>query len=167
MRFFAAIRSCTLLFLTGILLTLSACRTDENAVPKTITDQIIADEQFSFLRLMIQQADAGDILRGADLTLFAPDDAAFKKVGVTTEAAIKKLSKEQLRIILFHHLLNTRSPLASIPVGLNEVEMADQRHAYLNKTNTGKLYIENAQVTQFDLPASNGVIHVIDRLLLP
>ena len=167
MKRFAGIRPYVLVLLTGSLLMMSACRTDENAVPKTITDQVMADDQFSFLRLMIQQADAGDALRGADLTLFAPDDTAFKKVGVTTEAAIKKLSKEQLRIILFHHLLTARSPLASIPMGLNEVEMADQRHAYLNKTNTGKLYIENAQVTKFDLPASNGVIHVIDRLLLP
>lgn len=160
-------RPCMLLFLTGILLTLSACRADESAVPKTIADQIIADEQFSFLRLMIQQAEADDVLRGPDLTLFAPNNAAFEKAGVTAEATIRKVSREQLRLILFHHLLNARSPLASIPVGLNQVEMADQRYAYLNKTNTGKLYIENAQVTQFDLPASNGVIHVIDRLLLP
>ncbi len=157
----------SLLFLIGSLLTLSACHKDENAVPQSITDQILAGERFSLLRLMVQQADAGDALREADLTLFAPDNAAFQKTGVTTEAAIKKLSKEQLRIILFHHLMHARSPLASIPTGLNEVEMADQRHVYLNKTNTGKLYIDNAQVTQFDLPASNGVIHIIDRLLLP
>ena len=161
------IRPYTLLFLIGSLLTLSACRTDENAVPKSITDQILADEQFSLLRVMVQQADASDALRGSDLTLFAPNDAAFQKTGITTEATIRKLTKEQLRIILFHHLLNARSPLSAIPAGLNEVEMADQRHAYLNKTNAGKLYIDNAQVTQFDLPASNGVIHVIDRLLLP
>ncbi len=70
---------------------------------------------------MMQQADASDTLRGIDLMLFAPDDADFKKVGVTTEAAIKELSKEQLRITLFHHLMHDRSRLASIPAGLNEV----------------------------------------------
>ncbi|MBC7571753.1 MAG: fasciclin domain-containing protein [Spirosoma sp.] len=147
MKTSVGIRHSPSLFLIGSLLTLSDCHKDENAVPKTITDQILADEQFSLLRVMVQQAEAGDALRGANLTLFAPNDAAFQKVGITTEASIKKLTKEQLRIILFHHLLNARSPLASIPTGLNEVEMADQRHAYLNKTNTGKLYIDNAQVT--------------------
>jgi len=161
------IRYTLLVLLTGSLLALSGCGNDENAVPKTITDQILTDDQFSLLRIAIQHAELGDALRAENLTLFAPNDAAFRKTGVSTEEAIKKLTKEQVRIVLLHHLLYARAPLASIPIGVNEVQMANQQSAYLNHTNTDRLYLNNAEVTQADLSVSNGVIHVIDRLLLP
>ncbi len=153
---------------------LGACQqqNDDVASPKTITDLILEDSQFSLLRVAVQHADAGDALKAGNLTLFAPNDAAFQASGLT-EAAIRSLPKEQVRAIVLYHALTSPVSSSAVPAGLNSVQTASRGVAYLNRTNSGGLgsgallFINNAQVTQPDLVAANGYVHGIDRVLTP
>ncbi|MGF7215848.1 putative surface protein with fasciclin (FAS1) repeats [Spirosoma lacussanchae] len=148
---------------------LSSCQQNDTevAVPKTITDQILEDSQFSLLRAAIQHADVGDALKAGNLTLFAPNDAAFQASGLGSASAITTLPKEQVRSLVLYHTLYASVASSALPQGLNSVETASRGVAFVNKTTTGTLFINNAQVTQPDLPTANGLIHVIDRVLTP
>lgn len=151
------------------LLPLLSCETNDDtvAVPKTITDQILEDSQFSLLRTAMQYADVGDALKGANLTLFAPSDAAFQASGLGSAATITALPKEQVRTILLYHALHSPVSASAVPSGLNSVQTASSGVAFLNKTGAGTITINNARLTQPDLVAANGFIHVIDRVLTP
>lgn len=139
---------------------------DTTAVPKTATDLILEDNQFSLLRAAMTYAGAGDALKGTNLTLFAPNDAAFQASGLTA-ASITSLTKEQVRNLLLYHVLYSPVSSSAVPAGLNSVQTANQGVAYLNKTGTGTIFVNNARVTQADLTVANGVVHVIDRVLTP
>lgn len=153
----------------GLLLVLSfSCTNRDNTVadPKTITDQILEDKQFGILRAAMTYAEAGDALKAANITFFAPNDAAFQNSGLT-EAAIRSLPKEQVKNMLLYHVLYSPVSLSSIPSGVNTVQTASQGVAYLNNAGSGTVYINNAKVTQPDVKAANGVIHIIDHVLTP
>jgi uncharacterized surface protein with fasciclin (FAS1) repeats len=151
-----------------MLVTAFACQKndDTKATPKTITDQILEDNQFSILRAAITYAGVGDALKGANLTFFAPNDAAFQASGLT-ESAIRALSKDQVKDIVLYHALYTPVSSSAVPSGINSVQTATSGVAFINKTNTGTIYVNQARVTQADLPTANGVIHIIDRVLMP
>lgn len=140
---------------------------DTVATPQTITDRIIEDSQFSFLRAAMIYAEVGDVFKGGNLTLFAPNDAAFQASGMTTPAAITAYSKEQMRAILLYHVLGGSVAAATIPSGQSPVATVGKSIAYLNKTSDGKIFVNNAQVIQPDIAVANGYIHSIDRVLLP
>lgn len=137
------------------------------ATPKTITDQILEDDQFSLLRAAMRHADVGDALKGGNITLFAPTNAAFQAAGLTTESSIMALPKQQLAQTLLYHVLGSPVLSTALPEGLNSVATVSRSVLYVNKTSTNTIYINNAQVTQPDIRIANGYIHVIDRLLTP
>ncbi len=153
-----------LLILTG----LTSCRkgNDVVATPKTVTDLISEDDQFNVLQSAVAYAGVGDALKGANLTLFAPNDAAFQASGLTP-AAILSMPREQVRSIVLYHVLFSSVASSAIPSGLNSVQVANQGVAYINKPGTGLISINNARLTQADLTAANGTVHVIDRVLTP
>ncbi|AQG81641.1 fasciclin domain-containing protein [Spirosoma montaniterrae] len=161
--------------LVCVVLTAFGCQQNDDAVatPKTITDLVLEDSQFSLLRAAVQYAEAGDALKAGNLTLFAPNDAAFQASGLT-EAAIRSLPKEQVRTLVMYHVLASPVSSTAVPPGQNSVQMASRGVAYLNRTNSGGLgnttallFINNAQITRPDLVATNGYVHVIDRVLTP
>lgn len=152
-----------------IVLVLPGCQPadDAVAVPQTITDRILEDDQFSLLRAAMNHADVGDVLKGGNLTLFAPTNAAFQQAGLATEAAITALPAERVKQILLYHLLTSPVSSTALPEGLNSIPTINQSAIYINKTGSSTVYVNNAQVTQPDLVVANGYIHVIDRLLTP
>ena len=154
----------------SLLLTVSlSCKKndDSTAAPKTITDKILEDSQFSLLRAAMTYAGAGDALKAANLTLFAPNDAAFQASGITSEAMITAMTKDQVNNLLLYHVLYGAIPSTAIPSGLNTIQAANQGIMYINKTSGGTVYVNNAKITQPDIQAANGYIHVIDRVLTP
>ena len=145
------------------------CQKKEEAVatPQTITDRILEDDQFSLLRSAVVYAGVGDALKAGNLTLFAPNDAAFQASGISSVAGILAIPKEQLRSLVLYHLLYGRASASAIPSGLNSVQMANQGTAFINKSSDASIYINNARLTQTDIAVANGYIHVLDRLLSP
>jgi uncharacterized surface protein with fasciclin (FAS1) repeats len=106
-----------------------------------------------------------DTLKGeCPFTVFAPTDEAFAKVPRETLNALLA-DKDKLKAVLLYHVVKGRV-MAADAVKLDSAKTVEG-DAIAIRTKGGKVMINNAQVTQADVKASNGVIHVIDAVLLP
>ncbi|GAB2525290.1 fasciclin domain-containing protein [Spirosoma aerophilum] len=152
-----------------LVMVLLGCQKNDDTVatPPTVIDRVIEDTQFSLLRVAATYAEVNDALKGANLTLFAPNDAAFQAYGLGSPAAITALPKEQVKALVMYHVLYGSVAASAIPSGQNPVATASKGIAFLNKSSDGKIFINNAQVIQADLAVANGYIHSIDRVLTP
>ena len=131
-------------------------------------DAVLADPQFSTLAAALTAADLVETLKGAGpFTIFAPTNDAFAKLG---EARIARLlaNKEQLTRYLTYHVLSGKV-LSSDIVGQNIRTAPTVAGGNVNiRVSNGKVIINSrAEVTQADIQVSNGVIHVIDTVLIP
>uniref|UniRef100_A0A7C4PWC3 Fasciclin domain-containing protein n=1 Tax=Bellilinea caldifistulae TaxID=360411 RepID=A0A7C4PWC3_9CHLR len=135
--------------------------------PKDIVDIAVADGRFTTLVAAVQAAGLVDTLKSeGPFTVFAPTDEAFAKLPAgTIEALLKPENKQQLTDILLYHVLPGKVMAASVSDGL----IADTAlgTSVFFKVDMGKAYINEAQIIITDIEASNGVIHVIDTVILP
>jgi uncharacterized surface protein with fasciclin (FAS1) repeats len=149
---------------------MSACKDDEMETPsQTVTDIVLANNDFSILRAAVEYAGLADALRGGTLTVFAPTNAAFQASGFADAAAVTALPVETVRTVLQYHVLASTVTASQIAVGTNnEVSTLAGIGAFVSKpTASSGVSINNARVVTADVMADNGVIHVIDRVLLP
>jgi uncharacterized surface protein with fasciclin (FAS1) repeats len=130
-----------------------------------IVEVAVEAGDFTTLAAALQAAGLTDVLKGAGpFTVFAPTDAAFAKLPEGTVQALLS-DKDALTAILTYHLVGGAVP-ASAVVGLSEATTlngATVRIAVMD----GKVMLNDANVTATDIMASNGIIHVIDSVLLP
>ena len=121
--------------------------------------------QFKTLVKLAKQAGLAKTLTGkTKLTVLAPTDAAFAKVPKRTLAALAK-DKAKLRKVLLYHVIPGAVPSSQV-VKLTSAKTAEGATVKI-RTRGGKVFVNNAQVVTPDVKASNGVIHVINRVLLP
>lgn len=134
---------------------------------KTIVDVAAENGSFKTLVAALQAADLVGALQGkGPFTVFAPTDAAFAKLPAGTLDALLK-DPAKLGAILKYHVLSGKVMAADVIKG-NGAKPATLNGAALDITvKGGKVYVNGAQVTMADVPASNGVIHVIDAVVLP
>lgn len=134
------------------------------SAPATIADTAARTPQLSTLNKLINDAGLADTLRGAGpYTVFAPSDEAFKAVPAKTLAELGS-NKELLKSVLSYHVLSGKVSSAEAKNGkLKTVQGADLA---LAKAGT-YVTVEDALVTQADVMASNGVVHIIDKVLMP
>ena len=131
---------------------------------KTIVDVATSTEGFSTLVAALQAAELVDTLAGqGPFTVFAPTDEAFAAL---PEGALDALlaDKDQLTAVLTMHVVAGKAEAADV-VGLDSVTTV--QGAALDIDTTDGVNIGGANVVQADVGASNGVIHVIDRVILP
>lgn len=155
-------RSAFRLACAAALLALSACATTPQPVP--VTDTIAANPQLSTLARLINEAGLAETLRGAGpYTVFAPSDEAFKAIPA---AALVKLAadKEALRGVLTYHVLLAKVSAAEVQNGA--AKTVNGATLALAKAGTF-VTVEEAVVQTPDLIASNGVVHIVDRVLQP
>lgn len=161
-----------------LLTTLNGCKksadddaTNNPAQPKAVTDVVAEDKNFTILNAAITYAKLGDALKGTNLTVFAPTDAAFQAAGIATPAAISTLSTTAVAGILNYHVFNGKTEVATFPTAINTaIQSKGGAVAYVTKTMSGTaavLSVNGAVVTKADQQAANGVIHVIDKVLMP
>lgn len=152
----------------ALLFGLAGCKeADQDVKPKTVTDVFFENEDFTILRAAIKHAGLGDALRTSTLTVFAPNDNAFQASGYADAAAITALPAAAVRQILEYHIMATAIKAEDLGTGTNqEVPTLTNAKAYITKTATGTS-INGARVIATDLKADNGVIHVIDKLIMP
>jgi uncharacterized surface protein with fasciclin (FAS1) repeats len=151
----------------AILTTFSfiACKKDTVVTP-TIADTVIAGANFTLLKAALTKAELVTTFQGTGtFTVFAPTDDAFKAVGID-QAFITANTKEALAAVLKFHVLGTKVSAADIATADNTEVTTLNGKAYITKNASG-VSINGAKVTTADVAASNGVIHVIDRLILP
>lgn len=150
----------SLTLLTAI--ALAGCATAP--APASIADTAARTPQLSTLAKLINDAGLAETLRGAGpYTVFAPTDDAFKAVPAKTMAELAA-NKQLLQAVLTYHVL--AGSVASGDVKNGNVKSLEGSNLALSKAGTF-VTVEDAVVTQADLRASNGVVHVIDKVLLP
>jgi len=145
---------------------LSDMKMDRKA-DKTIVDVAIENGSFKTLVAALKAADLVGALQGkGPFTVFAPTDAAFAKLPAGTVEALLK-DPVTLGAILKYHVLAGRVMAADV-ITANGAKPATLNGAALDITvRNGKVYVNGAQVTTADVVGSNGVIHVIDAVILP
>jgi uncharacterized surface protein with fasciclin (FAS1) repeats len=134
------------------------------SAPATVTDTAARTPQLSTLNKLIADAGLADTLRGpGPYTVFAPSDEAFKAVPAKTMSELAG-NKELLKSVLSYHVVAGKVAAAEVKNG--NVKTVQGANVALAKSGTF-VTVEDAMVTQADVPASNGVVHVIDRVLMP
>ena len=106
---------------------------------------------------------ADKLKNGGPYTVFAPDDAAFDKLPPGTREALFK-DKEKLAKVLAYHVIPGEVKVADVKPGM--VKTIEGSELKL-KSDNGKVTVDEANVTQSDVTADNGIIHVIDKVVLP
>ena len=134
---------------------------------KDIVDTAIAAGSFKTLAAALQAAGLVDTLKGSGpFTVFAPTDDAFAKLPAgTVESLLKPENKAQLVKVLTYHVVPGKV-MASDAMKLTSAKTVEGASLTIKVTD-GKVYVDNAQVIKADVAASNGVIHVIDAVVLP
>jgi len=137
--------------------------------PKDIVDTAVAAGSFKTLAAALQAAGLVETLKGAGpFTVFAPTDAAFAKLPAgTVENLLKPENKAQLAAILTYHVV-PGNVLAAQVVTMNgaDVKTVNGQTVKIGVMG-GKVTVNGANVVTTDVKASNGVIHVIDTVILP
>jgi uncharacterized surface protein with fasciclin (FAS1) repeats len=152
----------TLLPLAAALALVAGCAS--TPAPATVADTAARTPQLSTLNKLIADAGLGETLRAAGpYTVFAPSDDAFKAVPAKTMAELAA-NKEMLKSVLTYHVLPGKVTAAEVKNG--NAKTVQGANVALGKSGT-YVTVEEAMVTQADVPATNGVVHIIDRVLIP
>jgi len=124
-----------------------------------------ANKQFSTLVSLVQKAGLAGVLSGpGPFTVFAPTNAAFAKLGKRTLRAVAK-NKKLLTKILTYHVVAGKVTAAQV-VKLRSAKTVNGKRVKI-RVRKGNVFVNDARVVKTDIPASNGVIHVINRVLIP
>ena len=150
------------LIAAALLALLSACAT--TPAPATIADTAARTPQLSTLSKLVADAGLSDTLRAAGpYTVFAPSDDAFKALPAKTLAELAA-DKQLLKAVLSYHVVPGKLLAADVKPG----QQKSLQGANLALAKAGSFVtVEDALVQQADVPAANGVVHVIDRVLMP
>ena len=157
--------------LAGALLALVAASGSAAAAApapqKDIVDTAVAAGSFQTLAAALQAAGLVETLKGpGPFTVFAPTDAAFAKLPAgTVESLLKPENKAKLTAILMYHVVPGRVLAAQVG-GMTSAATANGQTLAIASEN-GIVTVDGARVTKADILCSNGVIHVIDTVLLP
>ncbi len=139
----------------------------EKKAEQTIVDVAVANGSFKTLVAALTAADLVGALQGkGPFTVFAPTDAAFAKLPAGTVEALLKDPK-QLASILTYHVVAGQVMAADVIKGNGATPTTLNGAALHITVQGGKVYVNGAQVTTADVATSNGVIHVIDAVVLP
>jgi uncharacterized surface protein with fasciclin (FAS1) repeats len=137
-----------------------------SAAGNSIVDIAINDGRFDTLVAAVVAADLAGALSDGSWTVFAPTDAAFAKLGLNADNIADTFSKEELTDILLYHVLTTPVSAEQAKASQGDIVMANNQIAGLKYFN-GSLYInDDSKVIIQDILADNGVIHVVDTVIL-
>jgi uncharacterized surface protein with fasciclin (FAS1) repeats len=141
--------------------------TEARAQSRDIVDTAVAAGQFNTLAAALKAAGLVDTLKGAGpFTVFAPTDEAFAKLPKgTVEDLLKPENKAKLTAVLTYHVVPGKVMAADV-VKVKDAKTVQGGSIKVNAAG-GKVMVDNATVVKTDIAASNGVIHVIDTVVMP
>jgi len=133
---------------------------------KDIVDIAAGNEDFSTLVAAVQAADLVETLKGdGPFTVFAPTNAAFEALPEgTVETLLKPENKDKLAAILTYHVVPGKVMSGDLSNGMSATTVQGSDVTIMTE---GGVMVNGANVTTADIEASNGVIHVIDAVILP
>jgi uncharacterized surface protein with fasciclin (FAS1) repeats len=133
--------------------------------PADIIQTAISAGQFTTLASLLEATDLTAVLQGeGPFTVFAPSDAAFAKVPADQLRALGQ-NPEMLKSVLLYHVVPGEVTSCQIS-GKQTAKTAQGQNVHIEAKNEG-VRVNGAQVVQADIRASNGIIHVIDTVILP
>ncbi len=137
-----------------------------NVAEKNIVEVAVGAGQFNTLVAAVKAAGLVDTLAGkGPFTVFAPTDAAFAKLPEGTVATLlKPENKDKLVSVLTYHVLAGKVPASAVKT--MKAKTVNGQEVSLKVSDKG-VNVDNANVVKTDIMASNGVIHVIDSVILP
>lgn len=149
--------------LVVMIFTVSAA----NAMSKDIVDTAAGAGQFKTLVAAVKAAGLVDTLKGdGPFTVFAPTDEAFAKLpDGTVEDLLKPENKDKLVSILTYHVVPGK--IMSGDISGKETEVKTVQGDMLDVNAKDGVMVDEAKVVKADIPATNGVIHVIDTVVMP
>jgi uncharacterized surface protein with fasciclin (FAS1) repeats len=149
------------------LMTVGALSSVSAMGEKDIVDTAVAAGSFTTLATALKAADLITTLKGpGPFTVFAPTDAAFAKLPAgTLDSLLKPESKAKLQGILTYHVVSGKVMAADV-VKLNSAKTVNGQSLTI-MVKDGTVMADNAKVTTTDIMCTNGVIHVIDAVVLP
>jgi uncharacterized surface protein with fasciclin (FAS1) repeats len=132
-----------------------------------IVDTAVSAGSFNTLVAAVKAAELVDTLKSpGPFTVFAPSDAAFAKLPAgTVESLLKPENKAQLTAILTYHVIPGK--VMSGEIAGKKLEVATVQGGMINIDATMGVKVNGANVVSADIATSNGVIHVIDKVMLP
>ncbi|GAB5556036.1 MAG: fasciclin domain-containing protein [Schleiferiaceae bacterium] len=179
-----ALRGAKLMMIAALALGFTACDDDDDivdngmpATQKTIAEIAIADGNFTILVDALTRTGLDEVVADADqdLTVFAPTDAAF--MDLLTELNMSSLDEVEMALgtdglknVVLYHVLGkevTSSMVATGYVTTQAMNSSMDNLSFYMNTSNGVMINDRATVTTVDIDASNGVIHVIDKVILP
>jgi uncharacterized surface protein with fasciclin (FAS1) repeats len=157
----------TVLVAASFLLAANAFAGNYGKKKSDIVDTAVAAGDFSTLAAALQAGGLIDTLKSdGPFTVFAPTDAAFAKLPEgTVENLLKPENRDQLVEILTYHVVPGKVMAADV-VTLNSATTANGSDVNIRVENN-TVYINDSRVVATDILASNGVIHVVDTVILP
>ena len=155
-------------FIAAAVLALPLSLTSIAAKAGDIVDTAVGAGQFETLVAAVKAAGLVDTLKGdGPFTVFAPTDEAFAKLPEgTVENLLKPENKDQLVAILTYHVVPGKVMYGDVQGKVVDAETVQGQTAKVDGTYAGPM-IENAKIVKADIETSNGVIHVIDTVILP
>ena len=134
----------------------------------TIADLVKTNSDLSKLLEFVTAAGLVDSLKQEELTVFAPNNAAFEKLGDAVKELQKEENKEKLKKILLRHVVSGKIASESIEKGVTFVNTFGKENIIVFKSKGNQVGIESsageAMVTKADVMASNGVVHIVDAV---
>jgi len=151
----------------AIIRTVNVTATPTAAPPmKSLVETAVADGRFTTLVAALQAAKLDGALSGpGPFTVFAPTEDAFKNLPPGTVASLLKEPEGQLKQILMYHVVDGKVMAADV-VKMSSAKTLQGSNVNISVTN-GVVKINDATVVITDIQTKNGVIHVIDKVLLP
>ncbi len=133
---------------------------------KNIVETAVEAGAFGTLVAAVQAAGLVETLTGpGPFTVFAPSDDAFKALPAgTVEMLLKSENKAKLVSVLTYHVVSGQANAAAV-IGQKEWKTVEGSPVHITSTDGAK--IENAKIVKTDIQCSNGIIHVIDAVILP
>lgn len=157
----------TLPIIAASVMFMPSAYADHHGMKKDIVDVAVENGSFGTLVAAVQAGGLVETLKSeGPFTVFAPTDEAFAKLPAgTVEMLLKPENKDKLVAVLTYHVVAGKVTAADV-VKLDSANTV-QGQAVTVKSNYGNVMINDAKVVMADVKASNGVIHVIDKVLLP
>jgi uncharacterized surface protein with fasciclin (FAS1) repeats len=165
MNFKSKIASFMLAGIVTLGMTIGSVGANGNQDQKDIVDTAVAAGSFNTLVAAVKAAGLVETLKGkGPFTVFAPTDEAFAKLPAGTVEALLK-DKEKLTKILLYHVVSG-NVMAKDVVKLKSAKTVQGSSVKITAKD-GKVMVDNANVVKTDIATSNGVIHVIDTVIIP
>jgi uncharacterized surface protein with fasciclin (FAS1) repeats len=132
---------------------------------KNIVEIAAGDKRFTTLVRLVQKADLADTLSGGEFTVFAPTNAAFRKLPKRT---LRRVSNDPdlLRAVLTYHAVAGTVKAADV-VKLKRAKTVNGKNIRISVRGGNVFLNRSTKVTATDIEASNGVVHVINKVLIP